>query len=136
MRGRARSVSRKCSGCFFVLSFALSSYSFGWTLHVCSPSAASSASEIKKSINDLMLKCGLHSAACTQRGKEAKSQIMFTGSIEKMKKAIWQVRETLSWVRSIQGMDDVGTAYTVQQVGKGFKARIQFEACVILFNAE
>lgn len=83
-----------------------------------------------------MLQCGLHAAQSAHHGKEARSQIMFTGSIERMKKAIWQVRETLGWLRSIQGMDDVGTAYTVQQIGKGFKTKIHFEACVILFNAE
>ena len=99
-------------------------------------SPASTAAEIKLSIHNLMTQCGLHPAQSNQRGRESRSQIMFTGSIERMKKAIWQVRETLSWVRSIPGMDDVGTAYTVQQVGKGFKAKIQFEACIILFNAE
>ena len=61
---------------------------------------------------------------------------MFTGSMEKMKKAIWQIRENMSWLRSINSSEDVGVAYTVQQTGRGLKARIKFDACPILFNQE
>lgn len=76
-------------------------------------------------------------AASSSSSKErGKSKVMFTGSVERMKRAIWQLRESMSWLRSIQGVDDVATAYTVQQVGRGLKFRIKFEPCPILFNQE
>lgn len=76
---------------------------------------------------------GASSSSSKERGK---SKVMFTGSVERMKRAIWQLRESMSWLRSIHGIDDVATAYTVQQIGRGLKLRIKFEPCPILFNQE
>lgn len=66
----------------------------------------------------------------------SRSSQCFTGSISKVKKAIWNLREEMPFLRHIESVDDCGVAYTVTQIGVGIKTRIKFEPCLILFNQE
>ena len=110
---------------------------------------------MKKTIADTLVRGGLRAvtnrrpnlsvAASSSQGASPsvggasdypKSKLMFTGSMDRMKRAIWTLREEMGWVRSIPGLDDVASAYVVQQIGKGLKLKIKFEPCPILFNQE
>jgi len=109
-------------------------------VHVKKAKLSMTPTALKKSVADILVKCGLLPAnpgIDRVDGSSAgppRSRIMFTAPMERMKKAVWTVREELAWTRHIEGVDDVGVAYTVQQVTRGLKTRIKFEPCTILFN--
>lgn len=131
------------------------SFLFLRLLVVFSLRSAGNVTSMKKTIADTLVRGGLRAvtnrrpnlsvAASSSAGASPsvggssefpKSKLMFTGSMDRMKRAIWTLREEMGWVRSIPGLDDVATAYVVQQIGKGLKLKIKFEPCPILFNQE